>query len=233
VSQAKELYDLQQIDLDIDKASTTLRQIEVQLSDDSQLVQAKAKLEQEQAQLQDLQKNQRALERDSDDLRAKQAPLKQKLYGGSVKNPKELVSLQHEVDFLSDKITEKEDRALELMDEIEISQGTLAKITQEIEEVERQLKERKSSLLQEKSEAEKQLVSSTSARDALAASLDPGDLELYEYLRRGRTGTAVARVEQGRCQGCRITLPMNKLHKVRARHGVVQCDSCERILFVE
>jgi len=39
-------------------------------------------------------------------------------------------------------------------------------------------------------------------------------------------------VEQGLCQGCRISLPMSIVQKARAGVGLVQCVSCERILLV-
>jgi len=42
----------------------------------------------------------------------------------------------------------------------------------------------------------------------------------------------VVKVERGMCQGCRISLPMSVLQKARSGFDVVQCVSCERILYV-
>jgi predicted nucleic acid-binding Zn-ribbon protein len=47
-----------------------------------------------------------------------------------------------------------------------------------------------------------------------------------------RQGRAVAKVERGMCGGCRISLPMTVLQKARSGLDVVQCVSCERILYV-
>jgi len=43
---------------------------------------------------------------------------------------------------------------------------------------------------------------------------------------------SVAKVEGGACQGCRISLPMNLLQKARSGNSLVQCSSCERVLYL-
>ena len=233
MSQVKQLYDLQQIDLDVERATEALQQIQAKLSDNAELLQAKADLERENGELHELEKRQHTAEWEIDDLRAKVEPLKKKLYGGSVKNPKELMSLQEEVEYLNKRINEKEDSALELMSEVESMHKSTDRTKQQVEELEKRWHERETTLLTEKSESETQLADAKGRREALAATIDRADLDLYEYLRAGRRRPTVAKVEQGRCQGCRITLPVNKLQQVRARRGLVQCDSCERILFLD
>ena len=44
-------------------------------------------------------------------------------------------------------------------------------------------------------------------------------------------GTAVAKVEQGVCCGCRISLPSTELQRARS-DSLVRCSSCGRILFL-
>ena len=60
--------------------------------------------------------------------------------------------------------------------------------------------------------------------------IDAPTLGLYERLRSGRQGRAVARVERSICQGCRIGLPSHLVQRVRSGVVLVQCPSCERIL---
>ena len=57
-------------------------------------------------------------------------------------------------------------------------------------------------------------------------------LSLYKLLRERKGGVAVARVEQGMCQGCRITLAGGGAAESARSSSLVQCVSCERILFV-
>jgi len=67
-------------------------------------------------------------------------------------------------------------------------------------------------------------------RQTLSAEIDPGAVELYHELKE-KKGTAVAKVEQGICRGCRISLSATELQ--RARSGsLTQCSSCGRILFL-
>jgi predicted nucleic acid-binding Zn-ribbon protein len=63
--------------------------------------------------------------------------------------------------------------------------------------------------------------------------VDPKTLSFYDALRAKHQGRAVAKVERGTCGGCRISLPMSLLQRARSgSHVMVQCSSCERILYV-
>ncbi|MER3420422.1 MAG: hypothetical protein C4290_07815, partial [Chloroflexota bacterium] len=68
-------------------------------------------------------------------------------------------------------------------------------------------------------------------RLAHAGRVPPQFLALYERLRSIKRGQAVARIERGVCAGCRITLPTTVQQRARAGAQVLQCPSCERILY--
>jgi len=71
----------------------------------------------------------------------------------------------------------------------------------------------------------------TKKREEVVATIEPSHFELYRLVSARKQGYAVARIEQARCQGCRITLSMSDM--TRARSGdLVQCDSCGRILYL-
>ena len=67
-------------------------------------------------------------------------------------------------------------------------------------------------------------------RSSRTTGMDSSALGLYAALRQAKQGRAVAKVERGSCQGCRIGLPTHMVQKVRAQESLVQCPSCERIL---
>ena len=69
-------------------------------------------------------------------------------------------------------------------------------------------------------------------RDGQVDGMDAAALSIYQALRERWQGPAVAIVERGLCQGCRITLPMSVLQKARSGLGLVRCVNCERILLV-
>jgi predicted nucleic acid-binding Zn-ribbon protein len=67
-------------------------------------------------------------------------------------------------------------------------------------------------------------------RQRLSSEIDTEMVELYQQLKKQK-GTAVAKVEQGICRGCRISLSASELQRVRSG-GLTQCSSCGRILFL-
>ena len=69
------------------------------------------------------------------------------------------------------------------------------------------------------------------ARESMLPELPPSALTLYETIRAARHGQAVAKVERGMCQGCRITLPETERRQARSGQSIVQCNSCQRILY--
>jgi len=222
---------LQQIDLDLEGKAERLSQVENQLSHNEALEEAKAEVKEKQKNLAELEKKQKKAEWKVDDFQAKFSPLKKKLYAGSVKNPKELVSLQQQVEQLKSQVREEEDKTLEIMSQVEALQKEIALRTAEVEKLEEEWRKRREQLLAEQAELRSAIDIVKEKRSELAATIEPAHLELYETLRARKRGYAVAKTEQGRCQGCRITLPMSEL--MRARMGeLVQCDSCDRVLYL-
>ena len=227
----KRLYDLQQIDLDLEKKTEALSQVESQLSHNEALTEARAEVERKREDLAELEKKEITAEWVVDDLEAKAGPLQEKLYAGSVKNPKELMSLQHQVEQLKSQIREEEDKTLEIMSQVEALRKEIASRAAEVKKLEEEWQKRQEQLLVEQAELRTTIDVAKEKRDELAATVESAHLELYEILRARKQGQAVAGIEQGRCQGCRITLPVSEL--MRARMGeLVQCDSCSRILYL-
>jgi len=231
VNLGKRLYDLQQIDLDLEKKTEMLSHVESQLSHDEALTEARAEVERKRENLAELEKKEITAEWVVDDLEAKAGPLQKKLYAGSVKNPKELRGLQQQVEQLKSQIREEEDKTLEIMRQVEALQKEVASRAAEAKKLEEEWQKRREQLLVEQAELSSTIDIAREKRSELAATIEPAHLELYEALRARKQGQAVAKIEQGRCQGCRITLPVSEL--MQARMGeLVQCDSCGRILYL-
>ncbi len=93
-------------------------------------------------------------------------------------------------------------------------------------------KANRTGLLAERAELEPEIGRLEEQREQRIAEIGRASLGLYQLLRERRGGQAVARVDRGMCQGCRISLPMSVLQKARTGVGLVQCVSCERILLV-
>ncbi|MEK7847936.1 MAG: C4-type zinc ribbon domain-containing protein [Chloroflexota bacterium] len=182
--------------------------------------------------LQQLQKAQRDAEAEADDLEAKVKQVAEKLYSGRVTNLKELAGLQEEHQQLKAKLWGRENRVLEVMGEIEVAQQSLQSQRWKLKQVESQWHGEQERLAGEQATLQETLARLEQNRQRLAAEIDPAGRQLYEELRLALQGRAVARVEQGRCQGCRLGLSVAELQRVRGS-GLVQCSTCQRILCLD
>ena len=230
--EAKQLYDLQDLDLELDSRRQALAKTISCIGESNALIEGRAALAQMKNKLEEAERLTRGLEMDVEDARAKAAAAGDRLYGGSVKNPKELVGLKEQVESYNRKIKELEDKILELMDRIEAGKSGMTLKRQEVAAVEEEWKKEQGLLLKEKEDIEVAIAKLESNRTEIVSNMDAANIKLYENLRAKRQGKAVARAEQGMCQGCRIVLPMNKLKQLKAGNALVQCGSCERILYL-
>ncbi len=229
---AAELFALQEIDLALDRVTARLAEIEEALAEPEELLEARRVVEEKAAAVEALRARQKDLEWAVEEVRQKATEVEGKLYGGSIRNPKELSDLQADLTSLQAQVRRREDDLLSLLVELEEAEVALAQAQATCAGLEAQWEEERQRLLQEKAELEPEMQRLDALRRDRSSEADKSVLGLYQTLRERRGGRAVAKVERGMCQGCRITLPMSVLQKARAGLGLVQCVSCERILLV-
>jgi len=232
MNKAKQLYELQEVDLEIQHKAEVLTQVKSQLGRDDDLVSARATLDSEKKRLADLEHQQKTSEWELNELGSKISMIEKKLYGGSVKNPRELAPFQQELEMLKAQRGEKEDKLLATMMDVETAQQDVSQKTSEFAAVEKDWNENQQKLSNQQTELEAELAKLEEKRELIAGQTDSASLRLYEEMRRARQGQAVAKVMQGRCQGCRISLPMSDQQRARMGHELVQCSNCGRILYL-
>ncbi len=232
MNEARQLYELQGVDLEIDSRRERISELESQLGESEALATALQKLQEDRKRLAEVERSRHSLEWEANDLGAKVKDLEKKLYGGSIRNPKELSSLQEETEHLKAHHSERENNILDIMMTIESLQESLAHQAQQAASIEAQHLQAQHDIRKEMAQLEAEVQTLEDRRTAVASRINGAALELYEVVRVVRQGRAVARVEGGRCQGCRIALPMTELQKARSPYEMVQCGSCGRILFI-
>jgi predicted nucleic acid-binding Zn-ribbon protein len=180
--------------------------------------------------VEDLDRDISRLERDIDQVRQRAAKDRQRLDSGAG-GAKELESLQHELASLGRRQGELEDSELELMEQRESAERTLAAATSRQSEVrgEREAAEQRRDAALVEITAEEQR--RRAEREPLAAGLPADLLALYERI-RANTGIGAAMLRARRCEGCRLELSGSDLAAVRgaAPDEVVRHDECGRIL---
>ena len=232
MSSIAEVHALQEVDLALDASRVALAEAQSRVGEPEELLEARREVEERQEALRAAGKRFKEQEWEADELRAKIAPLERRLYEGSVGNPKELADLQRDVESLKRRRSELEDRALAAMEALEEAQRALEEAERSLQEITEACQREQEELGSRQVALEEEIALLEQRRVEQAGRVDGGLLPLYDRLRAGRQGRAVAKVEGGACQGCRISLPMNLVQRVRAGQEVVQCTNCERILYM-
>jgi len=226
-----QLYKLQQIDIELQKNQQIVAETIRQLNEDRALVTAESELTTQKQQLVEAKKKQKNAEWELEDLQERINHLNNKLYNGTIKNPKELVNIEHEAESLKGRLSTKEDELLELMSQVEEMETKVKTGTKEFQQLKQEWQQTQENLNRRKVEVGTVLTTLAKNRRELAQQISPEALNLYEQIKLTKE-QAVAKVEQGRCQGCRITLPISRWQKARAG-DLVQCNNCQKILYLE
>ena len=156
----------------------------------------------------------------------------QRMFAGTVSNPKELSSLQAEVESLKRKKGALEDQLLEVMEQREASSTTVARITSERDQASAEAQELTGTVGTLVTDIDAQLAHHSSQRDQVAAELPADLISLYDKIREQKHGVGAASLEQGTCQGCHTKLPQKEIERMRAEGGLQRCDNCRRILVI-
>ena len=233
MSSIAELYALQEVDLAIEADRAGLTDVESHLGESPEVIEATEAETECQEALRLAQREFKQREGEADQLREKITHVQEQLYRtGVIRSPKELEDLQMEFDSLKRRRSELEDQALEAMDSMEQAQEALKGAQERLSELSETHDSGQEQLGGRRGQLEEELATLEERRTEQVALVDADLLALYERLRSNRQGGAVAKVAGGACQGCRISLPVNLVQRARAGNDVVQCSSCERILFV-
>ncbi|HEV8573972.1 MAG TPA: hypothetical protein VGR43_04610 [Dehalococcoidia bacterium] len=229
---APDLYALQETDQALDRAKSRLAEIESRLGETDEMVAAREAVDAKRTVVEEVRSRLSDAEWAVEEVRGHAAAVEGKLYGGTVNNPKELADLDADLKSLKHQTAKKEDVLLGILVSIEEAEADLAAATAEFERIENAWRADQDELLREKAALEPEIAELEARRAVQSPSVDTSSLRLYQLLRERHGGQAIARVERGMCQGCRITLPMSVLQKAKSGVALVQCVSCERILVV-
>ncbi len=229
---APDVLALQETDQALDRARARLTDVAAQLGESEELAALRQAVAEREEALTQLRSRLHDAEWSVDDAMVKATEVERKLYGGTIRNPKELADLDADLSSLKTQVDKREDTLLSVLVEMEEAETLLGNARSNLSEMEAVWQRDQAALLKEKSQLARQIADLERRRRDQLPAVDGSSLRLYQLLRDRHRGQAVARVERGMCQGCRIALPMSLLQKARSGIALVQCVSCERILLV-
>jgi len=184
------------------------------------------------AQNSDLKREQAKAEGDVDQVRARIDRDRQRLDSGMVNSPRELESLQSEVQSLHRRQSDLEEVVLDVMERRESAQVTLEQAAAEREQLGTGLIRVTGARDAALAELAEQSVKAGDRRIEVIAAIPPDLLELYDKLRAQHGGVGAAALRQRSCQGCNLTLNTVDLNAMRVAPDdeVLRCEECRRIL---
>jgi predicted nucleic acid-binding Zn-ribbon protein len=225
------LITLQQLDSTIDEARRTIAAHPQRLADaDARLDDAKQTADAAKQRLKDNQEARRALDKDVALYQGRLSKFKDQQ--SAVKTNKEYQALGHEIETAQQELGGVEEKILERMldadalaVDIKKAEGVLAARQKEIDA-------EKKTLAGELASVEASMQQATATRAALLAALDTRLLGLYEQVAKARKGIAICTATRdGLCSVCHVRLRPQVFQLIRANDSIIQCDSCQRILY--
>ena len=231
MSQTILLHRLQQTDSQLDQAHASLQKIEALLQDHTLRQTAEKSAQAAKSAWQSAQNKLKSVEHMVAEQRLKIAQTEAALYGGKVRNPKELQGLQKEAASLKKHLSTLEDQQFEAMLALEKAEAVHQAEQESLQATLAQLAERDASLKGEMSELTKTIQRLEIERQAIIAAVPSNELTLYEQLRQQRRGVAVSLVQDKACSTCGTTLTPALIQTIRTSQQIIHCPSCGRILY--
>lgn len=150
----------------------------------------------------------------------------------SVKNNKEYQALGHEIETAQKDLANVEEAVIEQM---VAADG----ITADVKQAEAAFAARKKeidaarqAIAAELAELEAAAARAVEARSALIGEVDARVMATYDQVARVRKGIALSSATRdGLCSACHVRMRPTVFQQVRANNAIVQCESCQRILY--
>jgi predicted nucleic acid-binding Zn-ribbon protein len=181
------------------------------------------------ARLSAAQEKRRADEKEVAAVQARLAKYKDQLL--EVKTNREYQAMLHEIEAAQNDIRTREDRILEIMMESDELSATVKKSEAELKTAEKEIAAERQRLDQTMTALRAELEKTAAERQQLAVEIDRTVLSTFEQVAKIRRGVAVAQARNGLCTICHVRLRPQVFNEIRRNASIIQCDSCQRILY--
>jgi predicted nucleic acid-binding Zn-ribbon protein len=148
-----------------------------------------------------------------------------------VKTNKEYSAMVAEIEAFKRKISGHEDAVLHIMELTEQRRQELQEIERRVKEADQELAEGRRRNEMELAVLQDTLAGRRQTREEAMQQFERPVMDLYMRLLSSRKGLAVVGIKNGTCQGCFLALPPQLMQEVRRNDRVVTCSHCQRILY--
>jgi hypothetical protein len=166
-------------------------------------------------------------------VEAKTKTYRDKLYAGKVTNPKELSSIEKEIDMLGRQKDKLEERILELMDIVKDCKTTAASAESAMKQREDELAAVIAKSRKENALLVAKIKELLPLREQAVVAVDPILMKRYEAARVRGGGVVVSKVEDDDCTACHMQIGVGLMRELKAGKEILTCDNCGRMLLLE
>jgi uncharacterized protein len=197
---------------------------------DARLDEAKRAVESAKEHLKTNHDRRRELEKDVSLYQGRLTKFKDQLM--TVKTNREYQAMQHEIATAQSDLGTVEEKVLERMLEADELTASSKRAETALAVQSKEIEAEKKALTQELASTEASLIESTEARAALVKALEPRLVALFEQVAKVRRGVAICTATRdGLCSVCHVRLRPPVFQQVRHNDAIVQCESCQRVLY--
>ncbi|MBM3807361.1 MAG: hypothetical protein FJW22_04125 [Acidimicrobiia bacterium] len=149
----------------------------------------------------------------------------------AVKTNEQLHAMQHQMKAVEAEIGQREEKVLINMMEADEINAAIKRAEAALTAAQARMASEKAAIETETTAHQATVAECAESRRTLVAAMDnQGAVDTFQRIAKVR-GTAVARAEGERCTVCQVRLRPAVFAAVRKNDQIVQCDSCNRILF--
>lgn len=179
--------------------------------------------------LADNQTHRRSIDKDLIAAQQRQEKYKEQLM--AVKTNDEFRAMQHQIEAVGVEVGQHEERVLVSMMEADEINASIKKAEAALKAAQAKVAGERAAIESEVKVQQAALGECNASRERIIAALDnKGVIDTFQRIAKVR-GSAVARAEGERCTVCQVRLRPAVFAEVRKNDRIVQCDSCQRILF--
>lgn len=149
----------------------------------------------------------------------------------AVKTNQEYHAIQHEMAFAQAEIKKHEDRMLEQMMEGDEIGAALKAAESQLAATQQSVTAEKKAIAADHDRLRSTVDDLKRQRLATVSTISPEAITMFDLVARRRNGIAIAEARDGICTVCHVRLRPQVFNTVRRNEAVIQCDSCQRILF--